>query len=92
VSANILSTIDPHMPSSQWHSSQANIDRTNTIIKQIASMFKQSTVVTVIAPLNEYVVAHTHLGPFFIHRTPFRPAGFYGNDVLSVTRQVCHAL
>ena len=54
-------------------------------------MFKQSTVVTVIAPLNEYVVAYMHLGPFFTYRTPFRPAGFYGNDVLSVTRQVCRA-
>jgi len=40
-------------PFPQWHSSQANIDRTNAIIKRIASMFQQSTVVTVIEPLNE---------------------------------------
>ncbi|CAL1694454.1 unnamed protein product [Somion occarium] len=38
----------------QWQSSQSNIDRTNAIIKKLASMFAdQSDVVTMIAPLNE---------------------------------------
>lgn len=53
----------------EWQSSQSNIDRTNAIIKTLASMFAgQTNVVPIIAPLNE-------------------PAGFYGDSVLSVTRQ-----
>lgn len=51
-----------------WHTKSDNIQRTNDVIKTIAGMFKDSTVVTTIAPLNE-------------------PAGFYGNDVLSVVKQ-----
>ena len=40
----------------QWQSSQSNIDRTNAIIKRIASMFASDpSVVSVIAPLNECV-------------------------------------
>ncbi|KAK7695059.1 hypothetical protein QCA50_002248 [Cerrena zonata] len=42
------------LPSPQWHLNQRNVDRTNAIIKQLASMFAdQSDVVTTIAPLNE---------------------------------------
>ncbi|KAJ3508611.1 hypothetical protein NLJ89_g5658 [Agrocybe chaxingu] len=38
----------------QWHTRQSNIDRTNAIIKRLASMFAGNTgVVPVIAPLNE---------------------------------------
>ncbi|KAL5535974.1 hypothetical protein ACEPAF_4068 [Sanghuangporus sanghuang] len=38
----------------EWQSNQSNIDRTNAIIKQIASMFASNpSVVSVIAPLNE---------------------------------------
>ncbi|KAL0951612.1 hypothetical protein HGRIS_008292 [Hohenbuehelia grisea] len=38
----------------QWHSNQTNIDRTNAIIKRIASMFRdQTSTVPIIAPLNE---------------------------------------
>jgi len=40
-------------PSSQWHTEQSNVDRTNAIIKQIASMFIGIDVVPIIAPLNE---------------------------------------
>jgi hypothetical protein len=37
-----------------WQSNQTNIDRTDAIIKQIASMFAgQADVVPIIAPLNE---------------------------------------
>jgi len=37
-----------------WHSNQTNIDRTNAIIKRIASMFvDQTSTVPIIAPLNE---------------------------------------
>jgi len=40
--------------SSQWQTSQSNIDRTNAIIKRLASMYAGNTgVVPVIAPLNE---------------------------------------
>jgi hypothetical protein len=46
-----------HTVDSQWQTSQSNIQRTNAIIKKLASMFKQSTVVSAIAPLNEYVIA-----------------------------------
>ncbi|PPR01920.1 hypothetical protein CVT24_001259 [Panaeolus cyanescens] len=57
------------MDSPTWHTKQSNVDRTNAVIKRLASMFAGSTgVVPVIAPLNE-------------------PAGFYGNDILSVTKQ-----
>ncbi|KAF9015697.1 exo-1,3-beta-glucanase [Cyathus striatus] len=53
----------------EWQTSQSNIDRTNAIIKTLASMFKDMTgSVPIIAPLNE-------------------PAGFDGNDILSVTKQ-----
>jgi aryl-phospho-beta-D-glucosidase BglC (GH1 family) len=53
----------------QWQSKQANIDRTNAIIKYLAFLFRyQSQVISVISPLNE-------------------PAGFYGQQVLDVTRQ-----
>ncbi|THU98415.1 exo-beta-1,3-glucanase [Dendrothele bispora CBS 962.96] len=53
----------------EWQTSQDNIDRTNNIIKQLATMFRdQSDVVTAIAPLNE-------------------PAGFDGDQILSVTQQ-----
>ncbi|KAF9531919.1 glycoside hydrolase family 5 protein [Crepidotus variabilis] len=53
----------------QWQTNQKNIDRTNAIIEQIASMFANNTnVVATIAPLNE-------------------PAGFDGDQMLSVTRQ-----
>ena len=39
-----------------WHSNQTNIQRTNAIIQKIAGMFNSNTnVVSVIAPLNEYV-------------------------------------
>ncbi|GLB35841.1 putative glycosyl hydrolase 5 (cellulase A) family protein [Lyophyllum shimeji] len=52
-----------------WHLAQHNIDRTNAVIKTIASTYKDSSsVVPVIAPLNE-------------------PAGFLGDNMLSVTRQ-----
>ena len=33
-----------------------------------------------------------HLSPFLVHEISLRPAGFFGNDILSVTRQVCHLL
>jgi len=57
------------MPRPQWHTKQENVDRTNAIIKRIASQVKDMTgVVPVIAPLNE-------------------PAGFFGQDILDVTRQ-----
>ncbi|RXW22687.1 hypothetical protein EST38_g3161 [Candolleomyces aberdarensis] len=37
-----------------WHTKQSNIDRTNAVIKTLASMFKDmADVVSVIAPLNE---------------------------------------
>jgi glucan 1,3-beta-glucosidase len=40
----------------QWQSKQANIDRTNAIIKGLAFEFRyQSQVVSVISPLNECV-------------------------------------
>ena len=43
-------------PSPQWQNNQTNIDRTNKIIKALASQFQnQSDVVSVIAPLNECV-------------------------------------
>jgi hypothetical protein len=39
-----------------WHSNPTNVQRTDTIIKTIASMFAtQTNVVPIIAPLNEYV-------------------------------------
>lgn len=42
------------MPFPTWHSNQTNIERTDNVIKQIASMFaSQSDVVPIIAPLNE---------------------------------------
>ncbi|TFK41849.1 glycoside hydrolase family 5 protein [Crucibulum laeve] len=42
------------MSSPQWHTQQSNVDRTNAIIKRLASMFKDMTgTVPVIAPLNE---------------------------------------
>lgn len=44
------------VPSPQWQTSQNNIQRTDNVVKQIASMFAaNSNVVTMIAPLNEYV-------------------------------------
>ncbi|KAF8983682.1 glycoside hydrolase superfamily [Cyathus striatus] len=53
----------------EWHTNQDNIKRTNTIIKRLASDFKNMTVtVPVIEPLN-------------------KPAGFYGDGFLSVTKQ-----
>lgn len=37
-----------------WHTKQSNIDRTNAVIKTLASMYKDmADVVSVIAPLNE---------------------------------------
>lgn len=40
----------------QWHSNSTNVARTDAIIKRIASLFvNDQDVVTVIAPLNEYV-------------------------------------
>ena len=40
----------------QWQSNQTNIDRTNAIIRTIAYQFQYNPqVVSVIAPLNEYV-------------------------------------
>lgn len=42
------------MPFPEWQSSQTNVDRTDAIIKTLASMFAGSTnVVAAIAPLNE---------------------------------------
>jgi aryl-phospho-beta-D-glucosidase BglC (GH1 family) len=42
------------IPFPTWHSNQTNIDRTDAIIKRIASMFaNQPDVVPIIAPLNE---------------------------------------
>ncbi|KAH7910928.1 glycoside hydrolase family 5 protein [Hygrophoropsis aurantiaca] len=42
------------LPYPGWHSNQTNIDRTDAIIKTIASMFAdQTNVVPIIAPLNE---------------------------------------
>ncbi|TCD71174.1 exo-1,3-beta-glucanase [Steccherinum ochraceum] len=42
------------VPSPQWQTSQNNIQRTDNVVKQIASMFAaNSNVVTMIAPLNE---------------------------------------
>ncbi len=44
------------MPFPQWQSSQTNIDRTNAVIRRIAYEFRNNyQVVSVIAPLNEYV-------------------------------------
>nr|ADX07317.1 putative exo-1,3-beta-glucanase precursor [Flammulina velutipes] len=38
-----------------WHTSQSNVDRTNTVIKTIASWYKdRADVVAVVAPLNEF--------------------------------------
>lgn len=43
------------MSTPKWHSNSTNVARTNAIIKTIASMVKsQSSVVPVIAPLNEF--------------------------------------
>ena len=37
-----------------WHSNATNVQRTDAIIKQLASMFAgQTSVVPIIAPLNE---------------------------------------
>jgi glucan 1,3-beta-glucosidase len=42
------------IPFPQWHSNKTNIDRTNEIIKRIATMFANDpAVVTTISPLNE---------------------------------------
>lgn len=74
----------------QWHSNSNNVARTNAIIKTLASRYARNTnVVSVIAPLNEYDRQCT---PVCIHvywpfTSAFRPAGFDGDDVLDVTRQ-----
>lgn len=75
---------------STWQTSQSNIDRTNTIIKKLASQFAGNTgVVPVIAPLNEWVFArHRVLGIDLICFI-LRPAGFFSSQMLSVTKQVC---
>ncbi len=40
---------------SEWHTQQSYIDRTNNIMKTIASMYRdRADVVATIAPLNEY--------------------------------------
>ena len=40
-----------------WHSNSTNVQRKDNIIKRIAAMFATNTnVVSVIAPLNEYVI------------------------------------
>ena len=42
------------IPFPGWHSNSTNVQRTDAIIKQIASMFATNTnVVSIIAPLNE---------------------------------------
>jgi hypothetical protein len=44
----------------QWQSKQANIDRTNAIIRSLAFQFRyQSQVVSVISPLNECVQSNS---------------------------------
>ena len=70
----------------QWHSNSTNVQRTDNIIKQIASMFASNpNVVSIIAPLNEYVVCLVTWGA--AHTCFCRPAGFDGDAVLSVVRQ-----
>jgi hypothetical protein len=45
------------VPFPQWQSNQTNIDRTNSVIKQIAHDFrKNSNVVSAIGALNESVI------------------------------------
>ncbi|KAF8716095.1 hypothetical protein AX14_012427 [Amanita brunnescens Koide BX004] len=41
------------MPSPTWQDSTSNVQRTDTIIKTLANMYKDSNVVVAIAPLNE---------------------------------------
>jgi glucan 1,3-beta-glucosidase len=48
-----------------WHLNQANIDRTNKVLKIIAYEFRYiSNVVSVIAPLNESVLSYASIKSF----------------------------
>lgn len=39
-----------------WYLSQSNVDRARAIVKQLANTYKESSVVTAIAVLNECVL------------------------------------
>jgi len=71
-----------------WHTNPSFVARTNAIIKQIASMYKDmSGAVPIIAALNESV--NVQLMILITDRcNQSRPAGYFGEDVLHVTRQV----
>lgn len=73
------------MPRPTWQSSEDNIQRTNNIIKTLASWYSSQTDTVVgIAPLNEYVSCCFHASRSNARR---RPAGYFGDDVMNAVRQ-----
>ncbi len=72
------------MSTSGWHSDHSNIVRSNDVLYEMARLFGGSAAI--IEPLNE-------LSPMCQSRRyheliGLRPAGFYGDDVLQVIKQV----
>ena len=49
----------------KWQTEATYVQRTDAIIKTLASMYKDSLVVTVIAPLNECVFLWASCVPIF---------------------------
>lgn len=55
-------------------------------------MYKDNSVVSIIAPLNECVFYGRLVYPYSNRIESVRPAGFDGQEILDVTRQVKYAL
>ncbi|KAF9055866.1 exo-beta-1,3-glucanase [Panaeolus papilionaceus] len=67
----------PGSQNGQWHTNMTNIERSQAIVKRIATLFKdKSDVVTAVTPANDSPAKQMN-----------RPGGYRGEDVLRVARQ-----